>query len=186
MSESFAPATTLSPDFERARKLSRVMAVLFTIAFWLTLAGTMLLLGLPLDPLLERGGVGHGIVGFYDIKVSLEGLSVLQCVWVMLAFEMATLPVLFLLHHARLVFGHFAKGEIFVLPVIDHIRSAGLWLIISFFAPMLAQMALNLLQLSQGQAHGSTWPLTIGAVTFIAASVMAEARRIADDNASIV
>ena len=89
------------------------------------------------------------------------------------------------MHHTRRVFEHFAMGEIF-LPVISHVRRTGLWLIISFFAPIVAQMTLNAMKLSHGQAHGTAWPLVIGIVTFIAAYVMEEARRIAADNAEIV
>ena len=185
---TFAPAP--SDGFARARKLSRIMAVLFTIGFWLSLAGAVLILATPLDPIIERGGhgmVGHGVVGINDITVSLEGLSVLQCIWVMLALEISIVPAVFLMHHTRRVFGHFAKDEIFVLPVIGHIRHAGQWLIISFFADIAAQNLLKTLHLMpSGPTHGSSWPLVIGVVTFIAAYVMEEARRIAADNAEIV
>ncbi|HTM77821.1 MAG TPA: hypothetical protein VL133_09360 [Devosia sp.] len=191
MSQTAILSSTLSPDFARARKLSRVMAVLFTIGFWLALAGAILILASPLDPIIERGGhglVGHGNVGVgaAGITVSLEGLSVVQCIWVMLALEIAILPVVFLMHHARRIFGHFARGEIFVLPVIVNIRQAGLWLILSFFAPIVGKTALNALKLSHGQADGTAWPLVIGIVTFIAAHIMAEATRIAAENAEIV
>ena len=125
-------------------------------------------------------------VGLGDIRVSLDGLSLGQRLWVLLAMEIVMLPAVFLMHHTRRVFGHFAKCEIFVLPVIGHIRSAGLWLIISFFAPIVGKTALNALKLSHGQSDNSAWPLVIGIVTFIAAYVMEEARRIAAENAEIV
>jgi len=191
MTDTMVLTPAASEDFARARKLSRVMAVLFTIGFWFTLLGAILILGTPLDPIIERGGhglVGHGVIvdGFSGMTVSLEGLSVIQCVWVMLALEITIAPVVFLMHHTRRVFGHFAKGEIFVLPVIRHIRQAGLWLIVSFFAPIIGKLALNALKLSHGQSHGTSWPLVIGVVTVIAAYVMEEARRIAADHAEIV
>jgi hypothetical protein len=95
--------------------------------------------------------------------------------------------VLFLMHHTRRVFGHFARGEVFVLPVSGHIRGAGLWMIISFFANIAAQTALRLTgMMPPGQSHGTAWPLVIGIVTFIAAYVMAEAQRIAADHAEII
>jgi len=97
---------TLSADFTRARKLSRVVAVLFTITFWFSLAGAVLILATPLDPIIEGGRGGHGLVeGFNGITVSLEGLSVLQCVWVALALEITIVPAVFLMHHTRRVFG---------------------------------------------------------------------------------
>ena len=186
MSETMTFATTPSPGFTRARKLSRFMAVIFTIGFGVTLLVAVLILGTPLEPIIDPGG--HGVIeGYSDLKVSLDGLSMAQCAWVMLAMEMTILPVLFLLHHARRVFGHFAKGEIFVLPVIVHIRQAGLWLFISFFANIASHVALAAAKLiPNGQTHGSTWPLLIGVTTTIAAYVMEEARRIAADNAEIV
>jgi hypothetical protein len=188
MSESFA--VTLSPDFERARKLSRIMAVLFTIAFWLTLAATILALAIPLDPIIERGGhggVGHGTIGFDTLTLSLEGLSVSQCLLVMLAFEITILPLVFLMHHARRLFSHFARGEVFAVAAITHIQAAGLWLIVSFFSPIAGGILLLAGGMAAGQPIGpGLWPLGTGVVTFIAAHVMAEARRIADDNAGII
>jgi len=203
MSQTLTLAPALSPSFERARKLSRVMAMIFTIAFWMTLLGALLMLSIPFAPLIVRGahtmvGVG-GIavgpqqpqemmgVGLGDIRVSLDGLSLGQRLWVLLAMETVFLPVMFLMHHTRRVFGHFAKGEIFVPPVIGHIRQAGVWLIVSFFGNIAGQTALRASALMPpGQAHGTAWPLVIGIITFIAAYVMAEATRIAAENAEIV
>lgn len=193
-------SSTLSPDFARARKLSRFMAVIFTVTFWLTLLGALLMLGIPFAPFIGRGfhtvvGVG-GIavgpqqpvgVGLGDIRVSLDGLSLGQRLWVLLAMETVILPVAFLMHHTRRVFSHFAKGEIFVLPVIGHVRSAGLWLIVSFFSNIAGPIALRATGLMPpGQSQGTSWPLVIGVVTYIAAYVMAEAQRIAAENAEIV
>jgi len=85
------------------------------------------------------------------------------------------------------VFGHFARGEVFALPVIGHIRRAGLWLIVFFFANIAGQAALRAANLApQEWADGTAWPLVLGVVTFIAAYVMEEARRIAADHAEIV
>jgi hypothetical protein len=143
MSQTLTLAPALSPDFERARKLSRFMAVMFTIAFWMTLLGTIVILAIPFVPYRPHGDMS--------------------------------------------VFGHFARDEIFVLPVIGHIRRAGLWLVISFFANIAGQTALRLTGLiPREQAHGTAWPLVIGIVTFIAAHVMAEAQRIASDHAEII
>jgi hypothetical protein len=125
-------------------------------------------------------------VGLDGITVSLGGLSFGQRVWVLVAIEMAAVPVVFLMYHAQQVFSHFARGEVFVLPVIAHIRHAGLWLIISFFAYIAGRVVLNVAKLSPGPAHGTAWPLVIGVTTTIAAYVMEEARRIAAENAEIV
>jgi len=185
MSESFPTIVSLSPDFECARKLSRVMAVIFTIGFWLTLLTAVLSLGTPLAPIIDAGG--NSTIGFNGLNISLAGLSVVQCVWVMLAFEIIILPAVFLMHHTRRVFGHFARGEVFVLPVIRHIRGAGFWLFLSYFAGIAGGILLVASGVTQHVHYDSgLWPLGIGVVTFIAAHVMEEARRIADDNAGIV
>jgi hypothetical protein len=184
MSEIMIFTPILSASFDRARKLSRVMAVIFTICFWLTLAGSVLILSIPFAPLISPG---HAMVGLNDISVSLDGLSLAQRVLVLLAIEMTALPVVFLMHHTRQVFGHFARGEVFVLPVIVHVRRAGLWLIVSFFANIVGQLALKALGLiPPGQVHSTSWPLIIGIVTTIGAYVMEEARRFAADSAEIV
>jgi hypothetical protein len=182
MSDATMPA--LSPRFTRARRLSRVMAVLFSISFWLTLFAAVACLLIPFTALAPHGHIG---VGFRHIKVSLDGLSIGQLLWVLLAMELTILPLVFLMHHTRRVFGHFAKDEIFVLPVIGHIRQAGLWLIVSFLANIASQTMLRATGLMPpGLAEGSFWPLVVGLVIFIAAYVMEEARRIAADHAEIV
>jgi hypothetical protein len=184
MSDMGTPTFPLSPGFSRARLLSRVMAVLFSISFWMTLFASVVCLAIPLTSLDPHGHFG---VGYHHIRVSLDGLSIGQLLWVLLAVETTILPLVFLMHHTRRVFGHFAKGEVFVLPVIGHIRHAGLWLILSFFANIGSQTMLRATGLMPpGLAEGSTWPLVIGVVTFIAAYVMEEARRIAADHAEIV
>jgi hypothetical protein len=180
MNQASPTNPALSPGFDRARKLSRIMAVIFTIGFWLTLLAAILVLAVPFVP-------GNGMVGFYDVSVSLNGLSFTQRAWVTLAMEMVALPMLFLTHHARRLFGHFARGEVFVLPVIADIRQAGLWLIVSFFANIAGETWLLATKtVPPGHVHETTWPLLIGIVTFIAAYVMEEAQRIAADNAEIV
>jgi len=185
MSEAMTFTPALSSGFDRAKKLSRIMAVLFTIGFWVTLVGTTLVIAILFIPQTPPGH--EDVVGLNDISVSLDGLSFGQRVWVLLAIEMVGLPVVFLMHHTRRVFGHFARGEVFVLPVIGHVRRASVWLIVSFFANIAGQIMLRATGLMPpGQSHGTAWPLIIGVVTFIAAYVMAEAQRIAADNAEIV
>lgn len=184
MSETTTLTPALSPRFARARMLSRIMAVLFSTSFWLMLFAFVVCLSIPFVSLVPHRHIG---VGFHSIRVSLDGLSTGQLVWVLLAVEITILPLVLLMHHTRRVFGNFAKGEIFVLPVIGHIRQAGLWLVVSFFTNIAGQTLLRATGLMPpGLAQSSTWPLVIGAVTFIAAYVMEEARRIAADNAEIV
>jgi hypothetical protein len=183
MNPTIAP--TLSPAFERARKLSRFMAVLFTIGFWLTLAGVVVILAAPF---VDNFKTGHGFLQINDIQVELKGtMSVWQRLWIVLAMEMAALPVLFLMHHARRVFWHFARGEVFAAAPIAHMRLAGLWLIGSFFLGIVANILLRASHaVPPSQLQSNAWPLFTGITTFIAAHVMAEAQRIAAEHAEII
>ena len=143
---------------------------------------TLLLLTVPFAPVMP-----DGTLGFNDISIPLKGLSFGQRILVLLAMEAIILLAVLLMHHTRRVFEHFARGEIFALPVIGHIRRAGLWLIVSFFANIAGQIALRAANLvPREQAHGTAWPLVIGVVTCIAAYVMEEGRRIAADHAEII
>jgi hypothetical protein len=76
----------------------------------------------------------------------------------------------------------FRQGRVFAAKPIIHIRAAGLWTIIWAFAPSAAQLIL------EGHVRMKFEPalLAFGIATFIAAHVMAEAQRIADENASIL
>jgi hypothetical protein len=181
MSQTLTLTPALSPDFERARKLSRIMAVIFAIAFW------GMLLGLLAMPIVMAVPHDNGTIGLGGENISIGGLSVLQRLQVAFALAVGALPILFLMRHTSRVFGYFAKGEIFVAPVIDHIRRAGYWLIAYFFAGIASHITLLLDGLiPKGHADLPFWPLIIGIITTILAYVMEEARRIAADHAEIV
>jgi hypothetical protein len=181
MSTTIPVIPALSPGFDRARKLSRVMAGLFTLGFWVTLA---LLVVVPVMVAVPHT---HGSISVGTAAIDFDGLSLAQRLEAAGALAIGALPALFLMHHTRRVFGHFARGEIFALPVIDHIRRSGIWLIVSFFAGIASQILLKVTHLiPPGQERGTVWPLFIGITTVIAAHVMAEAQRIAADHAEIV
>jgi hypothetical protein len=70
--------------------------------------------------------------------------------------------------YARRLFARFAAGDVFTAATIGVMRTAALWLTIAGFIPFQ--------------------PLTliVGVATYVAAYVMVEACRLADDSASIV
>jgi hypothetical protein len=180
MRQTALPSSILSPDFARARKLSRVMAAIFTVCFWGTaaiLACLPAMLVWPLDGSIRIDGT---IVSFASLSRGRQFLA-------FLAVAVNLVPALVLLHHARRVFGAFAQGAVFAPATIVHIRGSGVWLVVSFFAgaatiPLLIGAGLH----EPGQFRLDFWPLIIGLTTFIAAYVMAEAGRIAAENAEIV
>ena len=91
------------------------------------------------------------------------------------------------MHHARRLFGHFARGEVFTAAAIGHIRATGVWLIVSFFAAIAGRIILAASGVPQtSQSSDGLWPLLTGIATTIAAYVMAEAQRIASDHAEII
>jgi hypothetical protein len=186
-----APATNpaLSPAFDRNRKISRIMVGAFTIGFWATLIG---LIGYPL--------IGLQIFSYSSMVTTLQTSTVLNRapLVIMAAVIVETVPSLFIFHHAKCVFAHFTKGEIFASGPISHMRSAGLWLIVSMlvatavqfitefafwgttnFHPRLSNFIFDVLNL-----HFST--LLVGIAVYVTAYVMAEAERIADDHAKII
>jgi hypothetical protein len=114
--------------------------------------------------------------------VSLAGQPMPGRLYTAAAVLVRALPALALLYHAIKVFGDFAKGKVFALPTIAHIRACGFWTIVWAFAPGAAQLILE----HHVRIKFEPALLAFGVATFIAATVMGEARRIADENASIL
>jgi hypothetical protein len=172
----------LSPSFERARKLSRIMAVIFTVGFWLMLAL------LVLTPVMVAVPNANGSLNLGDSVISFAKLSG----WHRLVAGLGvvahpTIPALFLTHHARRLFGHFAHGEVFTAEAIAHIRAAGIWLILYTFTGIAGGILIVVSGVTHVIHNGAGyWPLLTGITTVIAAYVMAEASRIAADHAEIV
>ncbi|HJS45176.1 MAG TPA: hypothetical protein VJ753_02130 [Rhizomicrobium sp.] len=165
----------LSPTFERARTLSSVLRWFFIVNFWVTAVWVAWV------PLL--------LIWPEAIKYSLDGSLVSvasqpmpERINAVAAVVIRTAPALVLLYHAIKIFGCFTKGEVFAATPITHIRAAGLWTIIWAFAPSAAQLILE----HHVRMKFEPGLLAFGIATFIAAHVMGEAQRIADENASIL
>ena len=188
-------ALALSPSFERARTLSRVMAVIFSLAFYGMLAVLASAPAMVAFPTI-RGGIGlpHGI------RIPIGALNGWPAMGAVLATAVLLIPLILILHHARRLFGFFAKGAVFTARPIGHIRAAGLWMTASFFTDIGGIMLLRFCGVENhigaslppmSPRHSLIAPeflgvLFAGIATTIAAHVMGEARRIADENASIL
>ena len=172
---------SLSPAFDRARDISRVLAVLFAIGFWIRLA---MLAAAPVLVLINLPYPGN--LHLFNLATDLTGFSTNQRLGTIAAFMLGLVPGLFLLHHGRRLFGHFARGEVFDAASVAQIRAVGLWLVIATFASPAAQAALDLIRGAQPEFPLRVMDLIFGAATVIAAFVMAEAQRIGDENASIL
>jgi hypothetical protein len=168
--------TALSPAFDKARSLSQVLMVFFVAAFWLNLAWMLAAAALPIWPEAARFTFDGSLVDVagQPMPVRLNGV---------VAIVIRILPALVLLHHAAALFRGFAKGDVFTAAAIARIRAIGAWIIVWAFTPAAAHIVLA------HNGHGLHFELpflAFGGATFVAAHVMGEARRIADENASIL
>jgi hypothetical protein len=177
---TLAEPSLLSPAFDRARSLSRLLSTLFAIGFGLTLFYLVVVAVLMVVPLAKN-------IGWEDsAMVPLAGHSLGARIVGAFFLMVGVLPGLFLLVHARRLFSGFAHGDVFTAGAIAHVRALGLWLVISAFATLVAKLGLAAASGQHLDAGLKIDTLVFGIATFVAAHVMAEARRIADENASIL
>lgn len=172
--------TVLSPAFDKARDISQFLAVLFRIGFWMTLLYLAAVAVLMVVPLADHiGWEGHAVVPLagHPLRVRILGA------W---SLAVGVLPGLLALFHAGRLFDCFARGEVFGAAPVHHIRQAGLYLMISAVASWFAQLGLHLATGEMLDFDINVQTAIFGAATYVAAYVMAEARRIADDNAGIL
>lgn len=179
-----AITSQLSPGFHRARSLSRVLAVLLGIGFWFTtivgaaLIGTVLLARtfLPAD----------AAFAFNSPPFYISSLSLVGNLGIVLSLLLRFGPSAAALYFGRRVFVGFAKGAVFASATIADIRATSLSMVAVALATSIDQFVFNL---SIGRMGGATFNpeiLFFGLCAYVCAYVMAEARRLADDNASIV
>jgi hypothetical protein len=166
---------SLSPSFERARILSKTLRWFFVINFGVT---ALWLASVPVL-LIWPDAASYNLDGSV---VAVAGLPMPERINAVLAIIVRTGPALVLLYHAIRIFDCFARGEVFAAAPIAHIRAAGFWTILWAFAPSAAQFILEYHIRIKFEAP----LLAFGVATMIAAYVMAEARRIADENASFL
>src|SRR3954466_12462390 len=101
MTDIPSPTPTLSPEFERARKLSRILAVVLTVAFWL---------GVIVGPLLSLwllNGAEERVHWLAHFRLLHHGFSNPVAVCLLMAM---LIPSLGALYFARRVFSDFANG----------------------------------------------------------------------------
>lgn len=177
------------PGLHKARNLSRLLAGLLGIAFCLVaLMGIVLvmtmLVGATLWPHLLPP---DSQVAFNSQAFPLASLSLLQKLGVLLTFLLRFGPAAAALYFGRRVFLGLAGGEIFTATTVADLRTTSLWMIVAACASSVDQLIFNV-SVGRG-AHGLSFSpaiLFFGVCTYVAAYVMAEARQIAEDNASIV
>ena len=173
-------------SFDRARRISVVIVLLFDIAFWASVAfaaaaSLALLFFLP------------AIAGWFAgewAKLSdlpLGDLSIGRRLLLIAVFAVAMAPNLFLLFHGRRLFAGFARGAVFTEATIAHLKTLGFWLIMSAVLGWVVQMLFfAIAKIRHPDFDMHVMSFLYGAMIYVAAYVMAEARHIAADNAEII
>lgn len=171
----------LSPAFEHARKLSRLLGALFAVGLFFTSIWMVFAAVLAIFP--EWGGLSLA-----NNKLPLADLSVLVRTGVIGVTILCTVPSLLALHFARRVFMRFSFGEVFAVTTITEVRACGFWMVVVSGATPLQEVLVNAISGLGVDLDAIAKPsmFFVGIGTYVAAYVMAEARRIADDNASFV
>ena len=180
-------------SFDRARRISVLIVLLFDIVLWLAVAFTVLV---PLALLFVLPNLAWfssdlpGVVAAEWAKHSnlpFASLTIGRRLLLIVDFLVAMAPNLFILSHGRKLFAGFVRGQIFTEDAIRHLRGLGFWLIVSTVVAIFVQ--LFFFAIAEIRDRGfDLEPLSFlyGAMTYVAAYIMAEARRIAADNAEIV
>jgi hypothetical protein len=175
----------LSHDFNKAKRISSIMTILLAVGFW----GTLAWLAVLSLAMVWPGAVGWSGLWQSGVVMAPASLSVGARAGALVAIVLSVAPSLLVLHYAIRTFANFAKGRVFVHATIAYLRAIGLWLIVSGFASGLGQALFNVFASVRPVAHDLDFrPVLIvfGIGISVAAYVMAEAQRIADDNAAII
>ena len=163
-SESTLPTPPVSQGFDKAKRLSRILSVVFAIGFWITL---LFLISISLVAVWPDGFehlkafIRDRAPGHVDFPVTMR----LSAIGILVT---AIVPILGVFENARRVFHRFADGDVFSLGTIGLLRTTAIWLIIAGVVPPRPEL------------------LVMGIAAFVAAYVMVEARRLADEAAGIV
>ncbi|HTT06121.1 MAG TPA: hypothetical protein VMF64_12610 [Steroidobacteraceae bacterium] len=189
MTEAHTAAASPAPGLHRARKLSRILAACLGIGFCavalvgIVLVGVMLF-GATIWPHLLPADAK---LAFDSQGISIHSLSLAQKLGVLLTFLLRFGPSAAALYFGRRIFLKLGRGEVFTSSIVTDMRAAALWMIAAAFARSVDRFIFSL-SLGRGP-HGLSFSpeiLFFGVCTYVAAYVMAEARQLAEDNASIV
>src|SRR5262245_55040488 len=114
-------------DFDKARRLSRLLSLLFAVCFWAAIVFLVCLAAVVVWPELP-----HVVIMKKSVE-TIPGLPTRTGAYGV--FLLFAVPSLFALHYARSVFRNFANGEVFATNTMLLIRKAALWLTIAGIVP---------------------------------------------------
>jgi Protein of unknown function (DUF2975) len=193
MTSDLIDETPMPSSFDRARRISVVIVLLFDIALWLTVAFTVLAPLAVLFVLPNLAAISADLATAAQpewAKVSrlpFAALTIWRRLLLVADFLAAMAPTLFILSHGRKLFAGFARGKVFTETTIAHLKALGFWLILSVVVGVFVQVFFFAVAEIR-KTHLDIEPITLlyGAMTYVAAYIMAEASRIAADHAEIV
>ncbi len=193
MTTDITPHLQMPASFDRARRISVVIVLLFDIVFWLAcafvVAGSLaLLFVLPNLAAISAELAGTAATEWAKYSsLPLAGISIGRRLLLTADFMVAMAPGLFILFHGRKLFAGFARGVVFTEASIAHLKALGFWLIGSAVLGVVVQLLFfAIAQIRHPDFDMHLVSFLYGAMTYVAAYVMDEARRIAADNAEIV
>jgi hypothetical protein len=193
MTSDLIDETPMPSSFDRARRISVVIVLLFDIALWLAVAFTVLAPLVLLFAVPNLAAISTDLAAAAQaewVKVSrlpFAALTIGRRLLLVADFLVAMAPTLFILSHGRKLFAGFACGQVFTETTIAHLKALGFWLILSVVVGVFVQIFFFAVAEIR-KTHLDIEPITLlyGAMTYVAAYIMAEASRIAADHAEIV
>ena len=193
MTSDLNPALPMPVSFDRARRISVVIVLLFDIALWAAVAFFVvvpLALLFVLPNLASFSTDVATVVATQWAKYSslpFAQLSIGRRLLLIVDFLVAMTPNLLILFHGRKLFAGFTRGAVFTEANIAHLKALGFWLIMSALLGMIVQIFFfAIAQIRHPDFDINLLAFLYGAMTYVAAYVMAEARQIAADHAEIV
>lgn len=199
---------TTAPSFDRARMLSRGVSWISTFMMGAITLGVIAIFIVMLfffdvlrDMMLTKAAAAMKDANLPQADEAIAlffSLSFGQRTMLAVCFAVAIAPTLFVLFHLRAVFARFAGGQIFTDDNIKGLSMVGLGLVASVVMSIIAKSVIthiipltnselvHVIPLTNANDGVSLTPLFYGAITYVAAYVMGEGRRISDDNAGIV
>ena len=193
MTSELTDETQMPSSFDRARRISVVIVLLFDIALWLAVAFTVLAPLALLFAVPNLAAISTDLAAAAQAEwaknsnLPFAALTIGRRLLLVVDFLAAMTPTLFILSHGRKLFAGFARGQVFPDGTIAHLKGLGFWLILSVVVGIVVQVFFFAVAEIR-KTHLDFEPMTLlyGAITYVAAYVMTEARRIAAEHAEIV
>jgi len=193
MTSDTNPTLPMPASFDRARRISVVIVLLFDIALWLAVAFTVLVPLALLFVVPNLAAISADLAAAAqaewakDSRLPYAALTIGRRLLLMVDFLAAMVPTLFILSHGRKLFAGFARGHVFTEASIAHLKALGFWLIVSVVVGVVVQtLFFAIAEMREHSLDLNPVTLLYGAMIYVAAYVMTEARQIAADHAEII